>query len=232
MALSAVVVTGCKKDNNLSTPVSPAANDSRVKTYTGNDIATYLYDANGRVVKVEYQSGSKSTWEYGSGVIKKHDYTTNGTLNYTYTFELNDNSKVQKTTISNNPGYLLLTQYYPDGTPSKEIFTINGTTTIQDFFYSNGNCDSIRHSDASGWKFTRYFNYYIDKKNVLDYSIWGLDYLAVKSKNLLKTESGIYSNGDAQEPIDFFYEFDNAGRVVKQTSKQGANQNISLYTYY
>jgi YD repeat-containing protein len=223
----------CKK-NNIDAPVTTLSAGAKVKTETyGASIATFTYDAQGRITLRTYSNGSKVEYDYLSGIVNEKVYNTAGVYQYSYKYELNADGSVNRETSTNNPGYEDLMLYNADKTLAKGISKVNGNTTSRDFFYSNGNCDSIRFNGNNGsWQTTIVNTYYTDKANVLSYENHGYSFYGKDNKNLLKNQVYKYPDGSTNTPSGYSYEFDALGRVIKQSSVQGNNQEIGLFTYY
>jgi len=230
---AAVAFVGCKK-NDVDAPVTPASGVAKLKTRTaGTNTTNYTYDAQGRQTKYTNTDGSKVEIDYQPGIIYRKVYNTVSNFLYSYKYELNSDGLASRTTLSTNPDYESLTQFHSDKTPAKEIATINGNTSLIDYFYSNGNCDSLRFSNGNGnWFSTIVKTYYTDKPNVLTDANTGDNFYGKNNANMLKTEIYKYSNGTSNELATYTYEYDGQGRVIKETRTQGNDINISLLTYY
>ncbi|HWR33435.1 MAG TPA: hypothetical protein VN451_07920, partial [Chitinophagaceae bacterium] len=212
----------------------PTAGVSKIKTRAvGVNIINYTYDALGRIVAQVNSNGSKQEFEYLTGVVNKKFYNTSGVFQYGYKFELNAEGLCIRTTMSNSPNYELLHLFNPDKTVAKEISHINGNNSGRDYFYSNGNLDSIRFTGNNGnWQLTISKTYYTDKPNVLSVENYGELFYGKDNKNMIKSEVYKYPDGSTTSESGYSYEYDAQGRVIKQTSTAGNNIEIQLYTYY
>jgi YD repeat-containing protein len=226
----------CKKNNNDITPSPPGngINTAKIKTEAyGAIITTHTYDAQGRVVKEERSNGSKTEYEYLPGIVNEKSYDNAGVLLNTYTNEINTDGLRTRTTRSNNPGYEELCLYNPDKTLAKTISKNGGNNQALDFFYGNGNVDSIRFTTNGAWGLTVIYTHYTDKPNMLAYENYGYNLLYGKDdKNMLKSVIYKYPDGTTNTPSNYSYEYDAQGRVIKRTSTRGNDIEISLYTYY
>ncbi|MGC4101751.1 hypothetical protein [Ferruginibacter sp.] len=231
--MAAAFFAACKKNN---TDVQPVATSAVPKVKTLNDgsaVATFAYTADGNLQNYSIPDGSKVECEYLPGIINKKVYTTGGVFNYAYKFELNAAGLVIRTTLSNAPDYEVLDQYNPDNTHAKSVSKINGITNTADYFYSNGNCDSIRYRGNDGtWYSTIVKTYYTDKPNVLTQESTGEKIYGKDNKNLLKTEMYKYPNGTSTQVVVYTYDYDAQGRITKETGTQGATVFSMSYTYY
>lgn len=230
--LGAVVLSACNKEasENLSVLQESA---SRVKTATyGATVFSYTYDGRGRQLTCDNSNGVKRTYLYSIGNIKESVYT-NGAFEYFYKNDLNADSLCVRETKSNEPSYEQFYEYNPDRTLAK-IITKKSGTTIQliDFFYSNGNCDSARFIQNGQCSMTIIKTYYTDQLNVFGNEIFGNEYYGKGNKNMLKSETTTYPGGLPDACTNFIYEYDGAGRVVKEIFSKGNNSNNGLYTYY
>ncbi len=231
--LSLVFCFSCKKENTTNTPGNPAANNVKVKTQTGNwGTTTYTYDGNGRVTLEQNSSGSKVTYDYQNGMVIKKQYNTGGVNDFTAQFEVGANGLIIKETHPNSPTYVSISVYNNDQEIVKRTITQNGVTDAFDYFYSNGNCDSVRNSSNGNWNSTEVYTYFTDKLNSLDNNAYGLPYFGKGNKNLVKTEQWFYSGGQSTSLYNYSYEWDGNGMVSKETVTWNANINISYFTYF
>lgn len=230
---AAVLLTACSK-NNTDAPAPVTGNTvAKVKTWTSSYTSTYFYDAQGRLTKYENSDGSRVEQEYQPGIVIRKVYNSAGVFQYSYKNELNADGYLGRTTLSSNPNYEILYVYNPDKTLAKQISNISGNHQVIDYFYSNGNCDSMRFTGNNGnWSSTIAKTYYTDKANVLTDANTGDDFYYKASKNMLKTELYKYPDGSTNDLSTYVYDFDAQGRVIKQTRTQGGNIGITLLTYY
>ncbi len=229
--LAATTVVSCKKNNDNTVPVNPVSLENKVKQVISGGTRTYSYDASGRLVQKLYADGGKSQFEYPAGKVIEKEYKTDGSLKEIYTYDLDANGLVGKETWSSNPSYQELRVYNNDKQQIKATTTYNGVISTADYFFSNGNCDSVRFSAPSGWQSTVKRTYYTDKPNVLDYDATGQTWLGHKSKNLIKTEQYFFSNGSFNPAVMYTYEFDAKGRIVKETNEYNGDIDIVYYKY-
>jgi hypothetical protein len=74
--------------------------------------------------------------------------------------------------------------------------------------------------------------YYADKTNKLSNDNYGRPFLGKSPKNLRKAEDWVTPSGDFSQ--QFYYDFDNEGRVIKRVTLLNAQDtsDIRTYTYY
>ena len=232
---AAASLTACKK-NNVDVPggSAPSAGGTKIKTIaSGANITNYTYDGQGRETKEVNSDGSRVEYEYLSGAVIEKIFNSAGVFDYNYKFELNADGLYARTTVSNNPNYEILRLYNPDKTLAKEIDHINGNNSGIDYFYSNGNLDSMRFTGNNGdWQSTIVKTYYTNQPNVIPYESLGKTFYGKNNKNMEKSEVYKFPDGSSASQTDFSYEYDAQGRLIKQTSIFGNNIDISLYTYY
>jgi YD repeat-containing protein len=222
----------CKK-NHDDVPAGPAAGDIKVKTYTG-DYGTYAYsyDSKGRLVLLTRPDGSKSEFDYSNpGKIINKYYFADGNLEGTGEIDLNADGLMIKRVYSDGAPNVGTFDYDANKNIIKKSYTVGGNTTVQDFFYTNGNLDSIRYNLNGNLQYATVFTYYTNKANVLNKDVYGKGYEGNEGKYLLKTEDTRYADG-THSIGEHSYDFDTKGRVTKQTSQKGANIEIALYTYH
>jgi hypothetical protein len=230
MAL-AVVLFSCDKQA-LTDSTSLLDINVKVKTATyDTTVFSYTYDAQGRQLTCDNSDGLKRKYDYPIGSIKESVYK-NGTLEYFYKNDLNADGLCIKETKSNEPAYEQQYEYNPDKMMSKIITKKNGAAIQQiDFFYSNGNCDSIRLISNGQYSLTIVKEYYTDKPNVFSNEIFGNNHYGKSSRNMLRSETYIYP-GSSGSCTNFSYEYDSQGRVAKEISSKANLTSISAYTYY
>lgn len=227
MSLGAV---SCKKDNSSQPPAETVA---KLKTWTDDyGVVSYTYDASGRLSKYEHLGGTKRTYDYQPGLVVEKYYNAVGNLASTKNLELDASGYVNHVSDPNFPGTPTVRVYNADHQLVKDISVTGIYTNSMDYFYSNGNCDSMRYSTNGVWNQTIKWTYYTDKANSLSNQSGGQSYWGVSSKNLMKSEQYFYSDGTSGDKSNYTYEFDAIGNATKQTVAYGANINISYISYY
>lgn len=230
-ALSAVIFS-CKKSGNDITLPGNNTTTSKIKTWASNSgITTFTYDAQGRCTEENYSNGGKTTYEYQPGLVTEKKYNAANVNTSTFIYELNTEGLTIKETRQQNPSFSESTIYNSDKQVLKHITLINGNTQVSDYFYSGGNCDSVRFTSNGNWSSTVIKTFYTDKPNSLNNDAEGVSFFGKSDKNLLKTEQYTYPDGTKVDISYFTYEFDSKGRAVKQTRTQGGNINIEYITY-
>ena len=230
----AIAVTACKK-NSDDAPQPPGGGGSsaiRIKSVTySNGVEHLTYDAQGRIILDVDPDGSKEEYEYLPGIVNEKVYAINGDYKYSYKNELNSDGEVTRTTRSDFPANEELLYYNPDKSLTKRISKSNGFIQTTDYFYSNGNCDSLRFSSNGQWNSTIVKTFYADKLNNISMENFGFLFYGKQDKNLQKSEEYKYPDGSSNGIETYVYEFDQQGRITKLTSTHNNNIYISLYTY-
>lgn len=235
-AIAVAALVSCKKENNSLPPGGQGQGnntESKIKEWTGNSgMTTYLYDGSGRCTQYSSSTGSKVTFEFTGNKIVQKQFNNAGVNDFTREYELNASGLISKETRPGDPDFEAVLLYNSDKQVVKKIYHMIGGTQTIDYFYNNGNCDSTRYHMNSSWTTTVKFTYHTDKPNTISYEAMGMPYFGKESKNLNKTEQYFYPDGTSGTVTQRSYEFDAAGRVIKQTGVQGGNINISYLTYY
>ena len=228
-----LLLFSCNKSDTIDNPSGGSNTMSKIKTWSGsNGIATYTYDAGGRCQQVTYSDGSKNTYEYTTGKVIQKNFNTAGVNIVTYVYDLDTDGLKIKESRSSDVTFSEVAIYNTDKQIVKFIVHQNGKVFSGDYFYSNGNCDSVRFSTNGVWYSSAIKTYYTSKPNSLTYDTEGIAFMGKSNKNLLKTEQYKYSDGTTADISTYAYEFDEKGRVGKQTLIQGANQHIEYIVYY
>jgi len=227
-----VIFSACGKEI-INSPSIQSEEIPKVKTASyGPTVSTYTYDGRGRQLTCDNNDGIKRVYAYSIGNFKESIYR-NGVLEYFYKNDLSVDSLCIREIKSNDPSYEQLYQYNPDRTIAKVTTKRSGVTTqLMDFFYSNGNCDSIKFTNSGQWMLTVVKTYYNDRPNVFGPEIFGNEYYGKGSINLLKTETFIYAGCSPEPPLNYSYEYNSSGRVIKETSVKANAVSTGLYTYY
>jgi len=226
-------LAACSKNHDNSVTTPPLTGLTRMKMQTsGATVYTYFYDSQARMVKMENSNGSRKEYEYAAGKVTRKYYNTSGVYQYSIIEELNTDGYTFHSTYSNQPTWEYLYTYNADKTMAKQVVDANGIT-VKDYFWSNGNLDSIRFSSQNGaWNYTEVNSYYTDKPNTLSDDIFGEQYWGKNSKNLLKSTVNHFPDGSSSIKDDFTYEFDGEGKVIKQTiTSDNGNIEITLNAY-
>lgn len=231
-AVISAVLFSCKKSDDSIVPPGGANTVSKIKTWTSNSgTATYIYDAEGRLIEAVRSTGGKTTYEYLSGQVIQKQFNSSGVNDFSYHYELGPEGLVFKETRPATPSFSASNIYNSSRQLLKSANNFAGQSNARDYFYSNGNCDSIRLSTNGNWINTLIKTYYTDKPNSIGYDAEGLSFFGKGNKNLVKTEQYFLPDGTKNDITTFTYEFDSKGRAIKQTGTQGANIFIEYITY-
>lgn len=223
----------CSKSHVNPTSTSLPTSLTRIKKQTsGGNVYTYWYNPQGKAVKVENSDGSRKEYEYAAGKVTRKYYNTAGVYQYSSIEELDVNGYTVRSTNSSQPAWETLFTYNADKTLAK-IISQSNSITVKDYFWNNGNLDSIRFSSQNGtWNYTNVMTYYTDKPNGLSDDVFGEQYWGINSKNLLKSSVNHFPDGSSSIKNDYTYEFDSQSRVAKETiTVDNGNIYITLNTY-
>jgi len=230
----AIIAGSCSKNNDTVSPGGPGisgGSTARLKTSSDDyGTTTYEHDSKGRVVKETYPNGGHDEYIYTANTVTINEYGPGNNLVAVGTYELNADGLTTKKSWSDTPNGFTEYLYNPDKTTSKKISTYNGNTSVFDYFYTNGNLDSTRIKYNGTWNSTIIPSYY-DKADGLGEDIFGVTFYGKTNKKLLKSEFTRTKDGD-EYTFNYTYDFDSNGRVIKRTSQNGQNINITYYTYY
>ncbi len=231
VAVASAFLCSCKKDS-LGTLYGPADPNIRIKSIWGSSWSTNLtYDGTGRITLASNSDASRVEYEYPNSLVKQKNFNTAGVLTETYTYELGPDGLAVKQTRMTDPGFSAFYSYNNEKQPLKMVTNISGTVQIEDFFYSNGNCDSARFTNDGNWTLTIKWTYYTDKAEQVGFRAYGRGFRGKDNINLLKTEEYVHPDGSSNGVTNYTYEFDALQRVSKQTGVRGANVYITNYSY-
>ncbi len=233
--LASFALLSCNKEK-IEGPVNNQAQTgsvSRIKTWSNTSgQKTYLYDNSGKLTEVQSNTGSKVTYEYSPGKITHKQFTMGGANDFTAVYDLNEAGLVVTEKRPSKPDFTATFIYNEQKQPVKTIYNTNGIINTRDFFYNNGNCDSIRISESGNWDYTLRFTHYTDKVNHLSNEAYGYPFFGKESKNLVKSVQFLYANGSSSDITSINYEYDSNGRPVKETRSEGVNIFINYISYY
>lgn len=238
-AIAATLLFSCKKEsvinNNNGNGNGPVPEPvSKIKTVSVGSLQhTLTHDALGRRTQAISNSGSKFFYDYTTaGKVTYKQFNDAGVNDITAIFDLSADGLDIKETLPSSPSQSATRSYNSDKQVAKVITDYGSQVNTEDYFYSKGNCDSIRHSTDGNWVYTVVQTYYTDKLNSLTNDALGLLYYGKSSKNLVKTEQSFYPGGGTGQIANMTYEFDAKDRVIKKTTTKGANVFINLITYF
>ena len=256
-----LVFNSCKKENisPITSNIKPSI--KKIKTqkisYSGGDLTqTFYYNSEGKILQLVSSNNDSAVYEYSANKIIVKNYNSNQ-LNSTEEYELNDLGLAKSRVITvinkqmhvfnflknyknaenalenssytfeyNNDKYLIKTTY----------LNSNGSTSVITNSISNGNYVSytveytyenqpvINHEDSE---------FYTDKINAIGNEYRGISFLGKDGKNLVKKTIFNY-NGNSTQTTNYTYEYDSAGRVIKEylISSMGYELDIIVsYTY-
>ncbi|HEV7780465.1 MAG TPA: hypothetical protein VGO58_04320 [Chitinophagaceae bacterium] len=230
--LAATTFVACEK-NNDAPPVNPGdfANQIKKTVYDGGQIHTYTYDGSGRIKTRTALNLEKIEYDYTAGKIVEKQFDATGVLKRTYTYELDTNGLVAKETRSDRPDFTETRLYNSDKQVVKFTDAENANIDIGEYFYSNGNLDSIRFISNGNWYSTAKMTYYTDKTNILDNDAFGEYAWGKRSKNMVKSEQYFFSDGTIGDKENYTYEYDAKGRVTKVISTEDGDIYTTTYSY-
>lgn len=224
--------TGTDHDpgTTITIPVKPEKS-IRIKSWTGpNFNNTYTYNAQNQCVLISKDDHTKVTYEYTGNQASQNNYDKDGLLTARYVFDLNKDGLAIRQT---RPGFSDLDMsitYNQDKRVLKSVYVQNGHTYATDYFYTNGNADSIRFTVDGKWTNSIVNTFYSDQINTIDLSTQGVGFHGVDNKNLLKTE--LYRNLSGQLPLtNYTYEYDAQGRVIKLIRTRNAQTDVETISY-
>lgn len=223
----------CKKDHPGATSNNAAVQTSKIKTaISENQVTSYTYDGQGRQLTTIFSDGSHADYEYTADLAKRKIYDAANTYLYTITYELNADGYCSRETSSNNADEWLY-EYNSDKTLKKRTCNSNTGVTTFDYFYSAGNCDSIRLSGFDGnWQSTIIKTYDTGKPNLYSNENTGDNFWGKPDKNLLKSSTSKLAGGSLATTGNYAYEYDAQGNISKMTITTGNNVEEGIFTYY
>lgn len=226
------VLQCCTKHKDVP---SEAEKVSLVKSIekAGDSCITYcLYDANNRIVSAS-QCKILETFVYMNDSII-YTRTISGTLDYQYVYYLNSegiatrykrlggNGDISFYTFTYDANWYRTSMYQIDDTSNRKTYTISNKNVVAET--SQSPIHTGNYSVAS--------IYYTDKTNTLGNKNYGRLFLGSSTENLRKAEQWTTLDGDFSQ--QFFYTFDNKGRVQKKVTLLNAQDTVDVrsYTYY
>ncbi len=229
--LAATSLLSCNKDKN-ETEIIPVSNAPKYKIVDFKSKPdTYTYDQYGRQVKIVSFDGSRLEIAYSKNKVIKTQYDASGIVSNTTIIELNADGLEAKVYNKDIPANFTLYEYNADKTFSKVTAVYNGATTVNQYYYSGGNQDSVRYSTNGNWYLTNVYEYYIDQPCVQKPENSGITWYRAPSKLMCKTLTHKNPDGTGIKE-DYVYEYNAQGLVSKVTETTPTSTVIGYYTYY
>lgn len=226
LLLLILLLETCKKDNNFTNQYR--IKSTTIRTNNGlSYIDHFVYDSIGRLTE-DYHDGSNFVIYnyYPDKIIEISQTSLQSSIDTLY---LNSLGLVSYTTSGysytyDNNGYLL-----------QQIYTHSGYRDTLTNIISNGNEVSYQndqHQSSSDTYFSRNDTY----SNDIDTRYWGVFFLGKSNKNLLRNSSYISSGSNittTRYSTDYFYRYDNIGRITQVMTISTNNSDTSRidYTY-
>jgi hypothetical protein len=230
IAFAATCFVACKKENEAES--IPVNNAPKYKTVDfGSKPDNYTYDQYGRQVKIVSFDGSRVESSYSKGRVTRIHYDASGAVFRTYTIELNADGLQAKSYYKEAPGNYTAYEYGQDKRPSKVTSLNNGQLDLAEYYYKDGNLDSIRYYRNNAWTLTNVMEYWLDQPCVQKGPNAGIMYNGEPSKNMCKSLTHNSANGTSVKE-NYSYEYNAQGLLTKLTEVTNGNTQTGFYTYY
>jgi hypothetical protein len=238
-----LILLACQEDPTHAIPIDPPLDephdpppgqDWRVKSIISHEgiVTTYFYDDLHRLIDIQNNVGYHSTFEYHEDSIVQAVYNEFGEDIHHYLYcKLNEKGLVERVTRSDNSSYHSNKFYDADLHLIKEITTHHQNTFQNDYFYSQGNLDSVRYNQDGVWKYSYIYQQWDDILNNLTYGLHGQPYFGNESKNLFKSWTS-RTPSHVENTSSSSYTFDSLGRVDVKTNMYNDQKSTFTYTYY
>jgi hypothetical protein len=231
-------LASCKKNSGPNS----SANSNKLKMYIEDARATpfntidtfYLtYDNNDRLTSLA-SAKLKFAYAYNSNTSFTLDLFENGLLSIHEIAFINGGTSIDSTFQFNNTHDSTTEKYLYSGSLliSKITYTYHklGSQVDNREVYTYDNNGNLTKTVQTGGAGTITTYTYTDKP--LQFTI-NPSYYPVQSKNLPATQKQTDGAGNTIATITYSYEFDSAGRVIKETDSVGNGVFVvKLYTYY
>ncbi|HVM87055.1 MAG TPA: hypothetical protein VMT76_02630 [Puia sp.] len=240
LLFSLLFIFSCNKTNNPNSnnlnKVKLYIEDATQTAYNEIDTFTLSYDNQDRIISLESPI-IKQTYTYGSGNSFSMDLYTYGAWSIHEIFYLNGSAIVDSTLQYNNTSDTSSEGYLFSGTTllqKKEYIYSSSAVQIDtqdDYTYdNNGNMTKDVQSDGNGNVGTVITYTYTDKPlNPLVTP----KYFTLQSKNLPATQTQVDGYGNPLLTITYSYNFDNQGRLIKDTETyDNGDVVVKSYVYY
>jgi YD repeat-containing protein len=243
LALVSLSLTACQENLEPAIPIDPPVEEPhepspsdawRLKTSVSSegDTSFYKYDHLWRLVESTFTDGSRATYVYDADHITHNIYILNSDIiDYSFTYKLNADGLIEEQTKSNNPSYKANFFYNADHQVIKEVYTNNGKHYLRDYFYTDGNLDSVSYHLDGNWTYTYIHDQYDDILNCLSHKQFGREHSGKESKYLFKSWTS-RSPSPIENTVYSTYSFDALGRVIAKTNYFNEVPSTYTYTYY
>lgn len=159
------------------------------------------------------------SYAYDANAYRKTSVEQDGNSTYTETYTVSNENYV---TITTESRYATSesTQVKKSGSFGKSLF-------IKALGKSNITQNNLKAASDQISTFKTDYTFYTDKTNTIDFENLGISFLGKQNKNPVKQETETLSDG-ISGTIDYTYEYDAKGRIVKKTYSFGGYE---LYSY-
>lgn len=240
LCLFLLVLSACNKKEN---PVVKKESGDRIKqqhvtiqtaSSTSSYITFFEYDIYGRLIKQNYSTGnSRVEYIYSANSVEEKSFDNNGVQTGSTVFELNPDGLA--TSAVNHLGATLTYEYNNSGYLIKRLSSYNGTAISHFYFYSAGNVlDSARFNvsgASTSTQVTIFEGYLLDRRLTTGTTEIGLAWMGKNFISPYTKATTIDSFNPAPVILNFSYEFDGSGRIIKSV-KTSVSPDVTVTTEY
>ena len=244
--VAAITLLSCKKKQE-DAPYNPLTGKVKQVTDDNNRKTIYTYDDKGRLLNFFqiYSTGDTGyvvNHEYsGSSLTRTERYNTSDIR--VYTFQLNAEGMAVSKTVASNPSALYTFKYNSTGQLIEQKMTNGSNIETYTYFYSNGQCDSMRLERSwytAGTYEISVYEYYPDKAdNRNQHLTYFQQFLGrpASVKTLKSFKEGTHRDATGNSfytPTTYSYEYDTKGRIVKELEyfRGTTTPHTNIYEYY
>lgn len=230
-------LTQCSKSDSLQN------NRTRIKTVSGTaGSITYEYDSEGRVARLQANSGSAQTYNfsYSSGKVTTYYSNFNGS-NTTYdtiAYTLDVNGYTSQIRMQSQPNFITLVGCNSNGGLMFTAANNAGNIHRTEYFYNAGTnlLDSIVEKDNGIWSATRVIlsydtdkPYSISSEN-LGQGFLGTQFIHPPKSGISKLRTG---NTISTTTYNIAYTYDSQNRITQSIETQSGGSAVTInYAYY
>lgn len=249
VAVVLVLATGCKKDEEpTKTYYITALTDT-----AGNDLGTFQYDADNKLIRFGAGSSSNYNFFYSGGKMIVRNYVSSGTVQEVDSFFYDGSNRISRVEGYDGANTKVKTTtfaYNGDGTlntATVDFVSLLTNDMLYEYTYSGGNTATRTSSekDLGTYKMNSkveflglddknnpfvsiYKDYLIDQFGLF-YFVWAGNHNPTSGK---QTEYDITTgNPTSVASATTAYEYNEGNYPTKTTSVQGGTTNIMLYEY-
>lgn len=229
MLVGTACLFSCSKDDNDNLPGIPMISSISMGRYPSPNPIKLSYNSENKLVSYSLENTVEHSYTYGNGTVTREIFGFVGQVLAIDVYTLNNKGQaISSVTYADEIGIGESTrttyEYDENGYMTRKVVVAYpNDSAITIYTVLDGNVISETCSGKS-YAYSYTYDYYYDKSNTIGDENQGIYFLGKQSVNLVRK---IISDADVRT---FTYEFDEKGRVSKQSCVSFSDYNV-FYSY-